>query len=108
MTVRHPYSPLILLIDDSVFEQCLLIDLLSEQNYRVTLADNGIDGYRKALLAKPDLILQDVQMPGLDGFALCAMLKANPETHPQALQHGLTPRALRQQCRARGGAVTAE
>lgn len=37
-------------------------------------------GYQAALAAPPDLILLDVRMPGLDGFAACRLLKANPAT----------------------------
>lgn len=70
----------ILIVDDSTFEQKLLADLLGEQDYAVSLAQNGRQGYDMAAAALPDLILLDVRMPYMDGFATCRLLKANPDT----------------------------
>jgi CheY-like chemotaxis protein/AraC-like DNA-binding protein len=70
----------ILIVDDSAFEQRLLADLLSELPYRVCVAYNGAEGYRLALTRHPDLILLDVRMPDMDGYACCRLLKANPAT----------------------------
>lgn len=72
--------PLLLLIDDSMLEQRLLVELLTKNAFRLAIALNGMDGYRKALLNAPDLILLDVTMPGIDGFGVCRMLKSNPQT----------------------------
>lgn len=74
-TVRN-----ILIVDDSAFEQRMLADLLSEMPYRVCVAFNGAEGYRLALARHPDLILLDVRMPDMDGYACCRLLKANPAT----------------------------
>lgn len=74
------HDPLVLLIDDSIVEQRLLVELLTRKNYRLAIAHNGMDGYRKALLNRPELILLDVQMRGIDGFGVCKMLKSNPAT----------------------------
>lgn len=52
-----------------------LADLLASENYRVLTAADGESGLRRALDEKPDLILLDVMMPRLDGFALCAELR---------------------------------
>jgi DNA-binding response OmpR family regulator len=70
----------ILVVDDSVFEQRLLADLLSDQHYRVTTAANGQQGYELAQAHQPDLILLDVRMPNMDGYTACRLLKANPVT----------------------------
>src|SRR5450830_832171 len=78
--MRRMDEKLLLLIDDSVIEQRLLVELLMGQNYRLAIAQNGLDGYRKAVLNTPDLILLDINMPGLDGLCVCRMLKANPAT----------------------------
>ncbi|CDG85420.1 response regulator transcription factor [Janthinobacterium agaricidamnosum] len=70
----------ILIVDDSPFEQRLLMELLSEQPYRFSVAFNGFQGYQLALATHPDLILLDVRMPQMDGYTACRLLKANPET----------------------------
>ncbi len=70
----------ILVVEDSAFEQRMLVDLLSELPYSVTVAFNGIQGYQLALAQQPDLILLDVHMPGMDGYAACRLLKANAAT----------------------------
>jgi DNA-binding response OmpR family regulator len=57
-----------------------LTDMLRRQLYHVRSASDGKAGYQAALAAPPDLILMDVRMPGLDGFAACRLLKANPAT----------------------------
>ncbi|SFU94769.1 response regulator transcription factor [Pseudoduganella namucuonensis] len=70
----------ILIVDDSAFEQRMLVDLLSELPYRVSVAFNGLQGYQLALANQPDLILLDVRMPSMDGYTCCRLLKANPAT----------------------------
>lgn len=73
-------SSKILVVEDSAFEQRMLVDLLSELPYSVTVAFNGMQGYQLALAQQPDLILLDVHMPGMDGYAACRLLKANAAT----------------------------
>ncbi len=70
----------ILIVEDSPFEQHLLAELLTERDYLVSAADNGRQGYEMAASVQPDLILLDVRMPYMDGFAACRLLKANRET----------------------------
>lgn len=70
----------ILLIDDSVTDLRLLMELMSARQLRVSVAFDGEKGYRQAELLQPGLILLDVRMPGVDGFAVCRRLKANPAT----------------------------
>ena len=52
-----------------------LRDCLERQGYRVLLASDGESGLEKAVREKPDLVLLDIMMPRLDGFALCAELR---------------------------------
>jgi DNA-binding response OmpR family regulator len=70
----------ILIVDDSAFEQRMLVDLLSELPYRVSVAFNGEQGYQLAISGLPDLILLDIRMPNMDGYTCCRLLKANPAT----------------------------
>lgn len=72
--------PTILVIDDSVAELRVLIEMLSARKWRTVVSFDGLDGYRKAQIKQPDLILLDVRMPGLDGFGTIRRLKADPST----------------------------
>lgn len=70
----------ILLIDDSLTDLRLLMELMSSRRMRVSVALEGMKGYRQAELLRPGLILLDVRMPGMDGFATCRLLKENVST----------------------------
>jgi DNA-binding response OmpR family regulator len=65
----------ILIIEDELPMRTALHDVLAGEDYRVLTAADGESGLRRALEEKPDLILLDVMMPKLDGFALCAELR---------------------------------
>jgi twitching motility two-component system response regulator PilH len=58
----------ILVVDDSPTERAFLQGLLAKKGYEVLMADSGEDGIAKSKSEKPDLILMDVVMPGLNGF----------------------------------------
>lgn len=73
-------APTILMIDDSVFEQRLVADLFEDRSWKLDVAGDGEVGYQLAKAAHPDMILLDVRMPRLDGFACCRLLKADPAT----------------------------
>ncbi|MDC8760191.1 response regulator [Janthinobacterium fluminis] len=79
---HDPSEKSILIVDDSPFEQRMLADLLSDGPYRTSVAFSGFQGYQLALGTCPDLILLDVRMPDMDGYAACRLLKANPKTEP--------------------------
>lgn len=76
----HSPAPTILLIDDSVMELRVLLDMLAARKWRTVVSFDGLDGYHKASLKQPDLILLDVRMPGMDGFGTLRRLKAEPRT----------------------------
>ncbi len=73
-------SPTLLLIDDSTIDLYALLDLLHERAFSLHVAFNGQDGFQKAEMLLPDLILLDVTMPVLDGFATCRLLKSSART----------------------------
>ena len=74
-------TPEILVVDDMPANLKLLVNLLVEQGYRVRPASSGALALRSVAAYAPDLILLDVRMPDLDGYAVCQRLKADPHTH---------------------------
>ena len=68
-------QPRILIIEDELPMRTALADCLKSEGYRVLTAADGEAGLHTALTEKPDLILLDVMMPKLDGFAVCAELR---------------------------------
>lgn len=65
----------ILIVEDELPMRTALRDCLESEGYRVLTAADGAEGLDRAIREKPDLILLDVMMPRLDGFALCAELR---------------------------------
>ena len=70
----------ILVIDDSAEFKGMLFDFLLAMGHKLLNADNGREGVKKALEAKPDLILMDVMMPDMGGFEALKELRADDET----------------------------
>ena len=70
----------ILIVDDSAVVRKSLIKLLEEAGAEVTAAEDGEKGLEIALAQSFDLIITDVEMPKLGGYALCLKLKNNPAT----------------------------
>jgi twitching motility two-component system response regulator PilH len=70
----------ILIVDDSPTERHVLNDMLSKAGYEVVASDNGEDAILKAKLLKPDLILMDVVMPGLNGFQATRAISRDADT----------------------------
>jgi len=70
----------ILIVDDTPANLTVLSAILGKRGYRVRPAINGALALKAAQKAVPDLILLDVQMPGLDGYEVCRQLKADAQT----------------------------
>ncbi|MCI5147867.1 MAG: response regulator [Candidatus Electrothrix sp. MAN1_4] len=69
----------LLLIDDD-FAHLQLMKTTLEREYTVSIASTGVHGLELAAERKPDLILLDLNMPGMDGYEVCKRLKENPVT----------------------------
>ncbi|HZY05054.1 MAG TPA: response regulator [Anaeromyxobacteraceae bacterium] len=69
----------ILLVDDSSTVLLMEKMILSKSPYDLVTACDGQDGYDKAVVEKPDLILLDVVMPKMDGFEVCRRLREREE-----------------------------
>ena len=70
----------ILAVDDTPQNLHLLVDILTEYDYKVRPVPNGKLALSAAKISPPDLILLDVMMPGLDGYQVCKQLKSDPAT----------------------------
>ena len=70
----------ILIVDDTPSNLGVVVALFESSGYRVSIAQDGEEGLQRAALLRPDLILLDVMMPGMDGFETCQQLKAREET----------------------------
>jgi DNA-binding response OmpR family regulator len=65
----------ILIIEDELPMRTAPTDVLAGEGYRVLAAADGEQGLKRAVEEKPDLVLLDIMMPKLDGFAVCAELR---------------------------------
>ncbi|HNQ34462.1 MAG TPA: response regulator [bacterium] len=68
----------ILLIEDNEQNRYLAAFLLEARGYEVLQAADGIRGIEMAGSLRPELILLDIQLPGMDGYAVARELRANP------------------------------
>ncbi|MGV8058172.1 MAG: ATPase, T2SS/T4P/T4SS family [Smithellaceae bacterium] len=80
MSAKRSSETLILCIDDDCDVLNLLENILTGAGYSVITAENGKQGLSEAHSRQPDLILLDVMMPDIDGYAVCSQLQANRET----------------------------
>lgn len=90
----------ILIIDDYEENISLIKTYFFGTNYTFISADNGKAGLKKAFKEKPDLILLDVLMPGMDGFQVCENLRENPHLReiPVIMITGLEDNRSRSRC----------
>jgi putative two-component system response regulator len=66
-----------LIVDDLPDNSRLLAHLVKDQGYEASVASNGRQALEIALVERPDVILLDVMMPGMDGIEVCRRLKAD-------------------------------
>jgi two-component system sensor histidine kinase/response regulator len=76
----HSLEGCVLVVDDNPTNLSVLVNLLRDVGLRVLVATDGESAIEQITYIKPDLILLDVMMPGIDGFETCQRLKANSET----------------------------
>jgi two-component system, cell cycle response regulator DivK len=70
-------SKRILVVEDQEDNRCILRDLLTSVGYELVEAVTGEDGVRMAETHVPDLILMDIQLPGIDGYEATRRIKAH-------------------------------
>ena len=67
----------VLIVDDSKVERLILKEILTELKFSIFEAENAVEGIQKANEIKPDLILMDVVMPGMNGFQATRQITSN-------------------------------
>ena len=70
----------ILVVDDTANNVKLLKDLLTMRGYAVVTASSGMEGLEQIDKERPDLVLLDVMMPGMNGYDVCRRIRENPAT----------------------------
>lgn len=70
----------ILIVDDNVNNLKLLNKVLTDNNYSIRIANNGLQALESVKMLLPDLILLDINMPGINGFEVCKKLKESRES----------------------------
>lgn len=70
----------ILAVDDDPMNLKLVAATLGKEGFEVLTANNGKEGYQKAIELLPDLVILDVMMPEMDGYQVCSQLRKNPKT----------------------------
>ena len=71
---------IVLIVDDNPTNLGVLFNILKESDYKPLMATDGEEGISHARIARPDIILLDIIMPGIDGFETCKRLKELEET----------------------------
>ncbi|MBZ4687894.1 MAG: two-component system, OmpR family, response regulator MprA [Clostridia bacterium] len=72
----------ILVVDDDEKITTFLYRILTYEGYEVYVAHDGIEGFNKTLEVKPDLVILDILMPGIDGIEVCKRLRKQNVTTP--------------------------
>src|SRR4029453_16597485 len=87
----------VLIVDDEPANRSLLVRILTKDGYETDTAANGKEALLALERSKPDLMLLDIEMPGINGFELCTQIKQRPDTRllPIVLVTGLGDRAPR-------------
>ena len=76
----NPQATMILIVDDQRDNRDMLEAMLQQEGYRTTQASGGMEAMDLIAKEAPQLILLDVSMPDMDGYAVASLLKADPKT----------------------------
>jgi CheY-like chemotaxis protein len=69
----------ILIVDDEIVSRYTIEALLEADNHALLFAENGEQALEKAEIMRPDIMLLDVMMPGMNGFMVCRKIRAHPQ-----------------------------
>jgi two-component system cell cycle response regulator DivK len=74
------HTPRVLVVDDNPMNLVIAQTVLAAEAFEIETAADGLEAQVKVATFQPDLILMDIQMPGMDGLELTQLLKADPLT----------------------------
>lgn len=77
-----PEAPLVLIVEDDLSTRVLYKDYLTHVGFRIIDAHNGNQALSKAKELRPDVVLTDLAVPGMDGFEFCRALQQSDATIP--------------------------
>lgn len=75
---KHFLKDKILIVDDDPVFREVLVETLSGYKYQTEVAEDGFEAGIKVMQFKPDLLILDLIMPGMDGFEVCKLIKKDP------------------------------
>ena len=78
--MRARLAASILVVDDQRANSEMLAEALRKRGYEVSIATDGAAALGQVAAARPDLVISDILMPGMDGYEMCRKLKAQPAT----------------------------
>ncbi len=93
------FPPTILVVDDNRLVRELIRDTFVEAGFSVITAADGREAIQRVSEERPDLVVTDVAMPGMDGWQLCEHLKSDPHTRDVPLVFLSTEREVHQRLR---------
>ena len=73
-------SPSVLIVEDDRDGRLMLVEWLQQAGFRVAQAHNGLQAFERAVELTPDVVVTDLNIPGIDGFELTRRLKQDPRT----------------------------
>ncbi len=76
--IRSEEKPLVLVADDDEMQRFLIAETLEAEGFRVEVVADGLSAIKQAEALRPDVIVLDVVMPVMDGFAVCRALRSSP------------------------------
>lgn len=78
--MSHEAGPGVLLVEDDRDGRRLYAEWLTQAGFKVDQAHNGLQALERALEAVPDVVITDLNIPGIDGYELTRRLKQDPRT----------------------------
>jgi len=90
----------ILIVEDETLLAELLGDVFAAEGYNIVLAADGRQGLIQVAETRPDLVLSDIMMPGMDGLTMCRTMQANPayRSIPVVLMSAAPLRVSQEEC----------